>query len=178
MLAEEAIATLPTVRTKVVETPCGEYTGLELPPVSSVAVVSVVRAGDSLQEAVRRVMPGMAVGKILIQRDESSPEKKAKLIYVKLPPDIKERVVLLTDPMLATGGSAEQAIRVLVSNGVPEENIVFANVVSCPEGIRHLAESHPRVRIVTAAIDDGLNEHKYIVPGLGDYGDRYFGTEA
>ena len=84
--------------------------------------------------------------------------------------------MLLCDPMLATGGSASMAIRELVRAGVDEARIVFLCVVACPEGLRALAAAYPRVRVVCAAVDDGLNEHRFIVPGLGDFGDRYFGT--
>jgi uracil phosphoribosyltransferase len=100
-----------------------------------------------------------------------------QLFYVKLPADIANRTVLLVDPMLATGQSASLAIRELAARGVPEERILFLNVVACPEGLAVLAARHPAVRVVTAAVDEGLNAQKYIVPGLGDFGDRYFGTE-
>jgi uracil phosphoribosyltransferase len=137
-----------------------------------------VRAGDSLLRAVRKVVPGIAVGKVLIQRDESTKEKVPILIYEKLPKLLAEkRGVLLVDPMLATGGSACKAIDELVKAGVHPERIVFVNVVCCPEGLKRMAKAWPQVRIITAAVDEKLNGDKYIVPGLGDFGDRYFGTE-
>lgn len=176
LLAEEGLAELPGSRPKTVTTPCGAFAGVELAPARSVAAVSIVRAGDTLLEAVRRVAPAVSVGKILIQRDESTIEKVPRLMYVKLPGDIATRTVLLVDPMLATGQSAAAAIEVLLRRGVPEEKIVFLNVVASPEGLRLLGERHPRVKVVTGAIDEGLNSHKYIVPGLGDFGDRYHGT--
>lgn len=83
---------------------------------------------------------------------------------------------MLVDPMLATGGSAIKAVEVLLEAGVPEEKILFVNVVSCPEGLQALQKRFPRVRIITCAIDSHLNDQKYIVPGLGDYGDRYYST--
>ena len=101
-----------------------------------------------------------------------------QLMYDKLPPDIAKRPVLLLDPMLATGGSAVMACKVLVEKGVPAENIIFVNIVCVQEGIDALAKAYPAVRIVTSAIDPILNETKYIVPGLGDFGDRYFGTDG
>ena len=88
----------------------------------------------------------------------------------------REQTVLLLDPMLATGGSAGTAVRVLCERGVKPESIIFVNVVSCEEGLRALAAAYPQVKVVTGAIDPILNEKKYIVPGLGDFGDRYFGT--
>jgi uracil phosphoribosyltransferase len=166
LLAEEGLAHLPSVVSKTVQTPCGIYHGLALPPPSSVAVVSILRAGDALLEAARRAQPGVATGKILLQRDESDPAKRAKLYYVKLPLDIARRDVLLADPMLATGGSAIQAVEVLVGAGVRPEAIVFVNVVACPEGLAALAARWPQVTVVTAAVDSHLDENKYIVPGL------------
>jgi uracil phosphoribosyltransferase len=177
ILAEEALAEMPGVAPVTVTTPCGAYDGLRLPPPHTLAVVSIVRAGDTLLEAVRRVAPAVAIGKVLIQRDESTPDKVPRLFYSKLPADIALRTVLLVDPMLATGGSAEMAINELTRRGVPEASIVFANVVACPEGLARLARTHPGVKVVTTAIDERLNEHRYIVPGLGDYGDRYHATD-
>jgi len=164
---------LPATKRTVI-TPCGEFEGEDLPDASSVCAVSVVRAGDSLLEAVRAVWPAVSVGKILIQRDEETA--LPRLFYCKLPPNIASKHVLLLDPMLATGGSAVKAVEELVGAGVAPDRIVFANVVACPEGIAALQNAFPAVRIVTCAVDEGLNEKKYIVPGLGDYGDRYFGT--
>ena len=130
--------------------------------------------GGGLLEATRRCCLGIAVGKILIQRDEETA--LPTLFYSKLPPDIATRKVLLVDPMLATGGSAITAVKVLIDAGVPEENILFSNVVSCPEGLRAMFAKYPKIRMVTTAVDDGLDEKKYIVPGLGDFGDRYYST--
>ncbi len=127
--------------------------------------------------AVRSVLPASSVGKILIQRDETTEEKRAVLMYSKLPKNIATSQVLLLDPMLATGGSAASAIEVLRSAGVPEDRIIFINLLAAPEGIAFLKERAPAVKIVTAAIDSHLNSHKYIIPGLGDFGDRYFGTD-
>ena len=91
--------------------------------------------------------------------------------------DIANRYCLLLDPMLATGGSANKAIDVLIAKGVPEEHILFVNLICCPEGIENIMKTHPKMKIVTACIDQGLNEQKYIIPGLGDFGCRYFGTD-
>lgn len=178
LLAEEGLAHLPGVRARSVETPCGAFSGLEGVEDARITAVSIVRSGDILLEAVRKAAPGCSVGKILIQRDEASPLKEPRLIYAKLPAAVRDpnQVVLLVDPMLATGGSCSMAIRELVRLGVAEERIVFLNVVSCPEGLRVLAREHPQVLVITAAVDDGLNAQSYIVPGLGDFGDRYFGT--
>jgi len=176
ILGEEALARLPTVVPGMVETPCGFTKGLVASEGPPVCVVSIVRSGDILQEAVRTLQPGVSVGKILIQRDESKADKPAVLYYKKLPPNITESFVMLVDPMLATAGSALRAIRVLEDSGVEAKNILFLNLVCAPEGLRAMAEQYPHIQIITGAVDSHLDEHKYIVPGLGDYGDRYYGT--
>ena len=172
MLIEEALALLPSTPVTV-ETPCGPYTGCKLPEEHRICAVSILRAADCMLGEVRAMMPSVAVGKILIQRDEATA--LPQLMYSKLPPDVATRPVLLLDPMLATGGSAVAAVKVLVEAGVPPENIVFVNIVCVREGLAALAAAYPAVKVVTGAIDPILNEKKYIVPGLGDFGDRYFG---
>ena len=129
-----------------------------------------------MEQGLRDVAKGVRIGKILIQRNEETA--LPALMYTKLPPDVaSKKGVLLFDPMLATGGSAVTAVRILVERGVREENIVFCNVVCCDEGLAAMHVAYPAVRVVTGAIDPELNEKKYIVPGLGDFGDRYFGTD-
>jgi len=174
ILAEEGLARLPSVVPKVIETPCGKYNGVSAPEGHTICAVDIVRSGGILLEAVRKVMPELKTAKILIQRDEETA--LPKLFYSKLPPDISKLHVVLCDPMLATGGSALTAIQVLKEAGVKEDNIIFINVVSCPEGLRALAKKAPNVRIVTLGNDACLDEQKFIVPGLGDFGDRYYGT--
>jgi uracil phosphoribosyltransferase len=174
VLAEETIGELPQTPVTVY-TPCSPFNG-EIVNVDNLCAVSIIRAGDSLLECFRSCLPGISVGKILIQRDESKADKPAVMYYSKLPPDVGSKTIILCDPMLATGGSTIKAIESLLEKGVKEENIVFSNVVSCPEGLANLAKAHPLVRVVTACVDEGMNEDKYIVPGLGDYGDRYFNT--
>ena len=174
---QETIAEISTTPLTV-ETPCSiSYTGTTYDP-RSVVLVSIIRAGDSLLESFRRLLPGSSVGKILIQRDESKADKPAVQTYFKCPGDIAGRgkIVVLCDPMLASGGSACKAIQSLTEVGVLPENIVFANVICCPEGLRKMADAYPMIKIVTAAVDEGLNKDKFIVPGLGDYGDRFFNT--
>lgn len=176
ILGEEALARLPSVKEGKVLTPCGETDGLVDSGGRPVCVVSIVRSGDILQEAVRYLHPGVSVGKILIQRDESLPDKPAVLYYKKLPNNISDSFVLLVDPMLATAGSALRAISVLKESQVSTDNIMFLNLVCCPEGLQAMAAAYPEIKIITGAVDSHLNEDKYIVPGLGDYGDRYYGT--
>jgi uracil phosphoribosyltransferase len=174
LLLEEALGLLPSEEC-VVETPCGPYTGVRLPADADLCVVSILRAADCMLGVARALMPEVAVGKILIQRDEQTAQPK--LFYCKLPSDIARRPVILCDPMLATGGSAVMAIGVLIDAGVPPASIFFVCVLCCPEGLQAVARAYPTVRVVTSAIDPILNSHKYIVPGLGDFGDRYFGTD-
>ena len=177
ILAEEGLARVKGVKKVTIQTPCGSFDGLEPVPESRMCAVSIVRSGDILLEAVRSCAPKIKVGKILCQRDEEHPEKIAKLYYSKFPRDIASlEMVILVDPMLATGGSASLAIDTLLEAGVKEENIMFLNVVSCPEGLDHLSKNYPKIQIVTAAVDSHLNDDKYIVPGLGDFGDRYYST--
>merc|ERR1719159_1558269 len=177
ILAEEGLARLPTAKETEIPTPCGPYGGLAYgTDYSDLCTVSIVRSGDTLLEAVREIAKGTAVGHVLVQRDENDPEKKPVYFYHKLPPDVAHRTVLLVDPMLATGGSALAAIKCLIDAGVPESKIVFLNVVSCPEGVKKLHSMHPAITIVTAAMDPKLDDNKFIVPGLGDFGDRYYNT--
>jgi uracil phosphoribosyltransferase len=200
LLAEEALASCFSQHETTITTPCGECKGWiseldidyndhddddvvirrnktdQVVVVPKLTAVSIVRSGDALLETVRAIDPTIRVGKIVIQRDETSTDKHAVLIYEKLPPQMQ--FVLLCDPMLATGGSAIKALEVLTGepHNVPPRHIVFANMISCPEGLKALAATFPDVQIITAAIDSHLNKQKYIVPGLGDYGDRFFNT--
>ena len=172
LLIEEALNHLPT-QEKVITTPTGtSFTGSEF--VGKLCAVPIVRAGESMEKAVREVCRAIRIGKILIQRDEETAHPK--LIYHKLPNDISSRHVLLLDPMLATGGSACKAIEVLKDNGVPEEKIIFINLISAPAGIKTFQNYAPGVKIITGFTDPELDEKSYIVPGLGDFGDLYFGT--
>ncbi|KPV72129.1 uncharacterized protein RHOBADRAFT_55967 [Rhodotorula graminis WP1] len=164
LLVEEGLNHLPVLEK------CLEYNGVGFE--GKICGVSIMRAGESMEAGLRECCRAVRIGKILIQRDEETA--LAKLFYAKLPEDIADRYCLLLDPMLATGGSAIKAIEVLIDHGVPQERIIFLNLVSCPEGLRAMYDAYPQVKIVTAWVDEALNEQKYIVPGLGDFGDRYF----
>lgn len=137
----------------------------------AVVAVPILRAGLGLLEAVTDLLPDVHVGYAGLERDEETLQPTS--YYLKVP-DLAGRSVLLLDPMLATGGSAAFACTVLKEHGATDIQLVC--VVAAPEGVRRLAEQHPDVRVVTAALDTGLNEVGYIVPGLGDFGDRLFGT--
>ena len=173
LLIETGLDLLP-YETHAVRTPIGRtYEGLRI--AARVCGVSIARAGESMEAELRAVNPTVRIGKILIQRDKVT--KLPRLYYSALPTDIAERQVLLLDPMLATGGTALAAIQVLLGTGVPEENIVFVTLLAAPQGIATVHDRCPGVRIVTSAIEDGLTEDAYMTPGIGDFGDRYFGTE-
>ncbi|KAJ8612141.1 hypothetical protein CTAYLR_002453 [Chrysophaeum taylorii] len=180
LLAEEALASIVSDdEVSDVETPCGRarMSGGRHVDTSNMCVVDIMRSGAILMEAVRKLAPDIKTAKILIQRDEATA--LPCLMYSKLPPNIADyHHVLLCDPMLATGGSACAAIDVLKLAGVAPEKILFANVISCPEGLRRVAEHAQEVRILTTAVDDHLDERKFIIPGLGDFGDRYYGTSG
>lgn len=139
-------------------------------------LVPILRSGEALSEVGRLLTNDVVIASILIQRDETKPEKPAGLIYQKIPKDITEREIILLDPMLATGGSSITAIQVLEKAGVDPNCVKFVNLVSCPQGLEILQEKYPGIKVYTASMDPVLNEDKYIVPGLGDFGDRYYGT--
>jgi len=157
-----------------VQTPVGRtYSGLRL--TTDVCAVSIARAGNSLEAALRAVCPSMRIGQMLIQRDKVT--KLPRLYLSLLPPNIGDGHVLLLDPMLATGGTARAAIEVLLDAGVAEENIIFVSLIAVPEGLHAVLDNHPAVRVVTSAIDERLNENAYMLPGIGDFGDRFYGTD-
>ncbi|PFH55034.1 hypothetical protein XA68_10957 [Ophiocordyceps unilateralis] len=125
-----------------------------------------------MEQGLRDCCRSVRIGKILIQRDEDTSQPK--LFYDKLPQDIAHRWVLLLDPMFATGGSAIMAVQVLKARGVPEDRILFLNLIASPQGVSNFAKKFPRLKVVTSFIDQGLDEKNYIVPGLGDFGDRFY----
>ena len=160
------------VRDIEIDTPITKTTVKELAG-KKLAVVPILRAGLGMVEGMLTMIPAAKVGHIGLYRD---PETlKPVEYYCKLPADCEEREVFVTDPMLATGGSAEAAITMLKEKGV--KNIHFMCVIAAPEGVKALSEAHPDVDIYIGALDEHLNDHGYIVPGLGDAGDRIFGTK-
>ncbi|PWN92359.1 PRTase-like protein [Acaromyces ingoldii] len=170
LLVEEGLNHLPTLE-KTVNTPTGlPYTGVSFQ--GRICGVSILRAGEAMESGLRECCRSVRIGKILIQRDEETSQPK--LFYAKLPEDIADRWVLLLDPMLATGGSALQAIEVLIKHGVSPQRILFLNLVASPEGLDNVWRKFPDVRVISAWVDEGLDERNYIVPGLGDFGNRYW----
>jgi uracil phosphoribosyltransferase len=156
---------------KSIETPIEP---MEAPVLArDVSIVSILRAGLGMAEGLRELIPSAREGHIGLYRDPVT--KEAKEYFVKLPENPGR--VLLVDPMLATGGSAVHAVQILRNRGVPAEEIRFMVLVAAPEGLEVFAKAHPQVPVFTAALDSHLNDKAYIVPGLGDAGDRIFGTE-
>ena len=137
------------------------------------AVVPILRAGLGMVNGILALVPSAKVGHIGLYRDEETHEPHE--YYCKLPDPIEERTIVVTDPMLATGGSAVAALQMLKDKGV--KSIRFMCIIAAPEGVQRLKEAHPDVDIFIGALDEHLNEKKYIVPGLGDAGDRIFGTK-
>ena len=171
LMCYEATRNLPTVEVEV-ETPvavakCRMLAGKKL------AIVPVLRAGLGMVDSMVDLIPSAKIGHIGLYRDPETHQPVE--YYCKLPEDIGNRVTYVVDPMLATGGSAIAAIDFLKKHGC--KHIVMMNIIGCPEGVKAVNEAHPDVDIYLAACDERLNEHAYIVPGLGDAGDRIFGTK-
>ena len=171
LMCYEATRNLPMQEVEV-ETPvaiakCKMLAGKKL------AIVPVLRAGLGMVDSMVDLIPSAKIGHIGLYRDPET--HKPVEYYCKLPEDIENRVVFVVDPMLATGGSAVAAIDFLKKHGC--KNIIMLNVIGCPEGIKRVQEAHPDVEMYLAACDEKLNDHAYIVPGLGDAGDRIFGTK-
>ncbi|WP_278674473.1 uracil phosphoribosyltransferase [Acidaminococcus fermentans] len=169
LLLFEVTRDLP-IREVPVTTPIAETTGYEL-AISGITVVPILRAGLGFLDAVLDLVPEARVGHIGLTRDEETLQPIK--YYCKIPKD-KEAEIILIDPMLATGGSAAAALTMLKEEGY--KHFRFMCLVAAPEGVELVNKEHPDVPIYTAALDDHLNEHGYIVPGLGDAGDRVFGT--
>ena len=170
LLAAEATRDVPSSGTRVT-TPLGPADARRVS--GEVVVVPVLRAGLGMLDAVLELIPSARVGHIGLQRDEMTAV--ASQYYSKLPADLSQSFVLMIDPMLATGGSAVSALDLLRTAGARDVRMIC--IVAAPEGIALVEQHHPDVRIYTPAIDSGLNAHKFIVPGLGDFGDRLYGTQ-
>ena len=172
LLVFKVIETLPVVPHEI-ETPLIKYDGITF--AGSIDFVSVMRSGDALLETFIEHFPEASISKILVQRDETTAEPEFK--YMKLSSSLNENSrVVITEPMIATGGTLSIVIQLLKEKGVPEENITIASICTAPEGLLVLNNKFPKINVVMTVMDDRLDERKYIVPGLGDFGDRFFGT--
>jgi len=169
LLAAEALREVPSTSVTV-ETPLGPAPGWTISP--DIVVVPVLRAGLGMLDAVLELAPRARVGHIGLQRDERTAV--ASQYYAKLPANLASSFVLMIDPMLATGGSALAALDLLAQAGATSVRVVC--IVAAPEGIAAVARCHPEASIYTPAVDRGLDERNFIVPGLGDFGDRLYGT--
>lgn len=171
LLAYEVTRNLP-MTTKKIETP---ICPMDAPAIDGkkLALISILRAGNGLLDGILELIPAARVGFVGLYRDPVTLQPVQ--YYYKVPDHLDERISIVVDPMLATGNSSAAAVTLLKQSGA--RNIRFLCLLASPEGIRHMNEVHPDVQIVTASVDTHLNDHGYIVPGLGDAGDRMFGTK-
>ena len=171
LMCYEATRNLPTEEVEI-ETPVAKAK-VKMLAGKKLAIIPILRAGLGMVDSMVDMIPSAKIGHIGLYRDPDTLEPVE--YYCKLPADIEDRHVFLLDPMLATGGSASAAIALLKKKGV--KNIKCVNILAAPEGVQRINEDHPDVPVYCAALDDHLNDHGYIVPGLGDAGDRIFGTK-
>ncbi|WP_027090057.1 uracil phosphoribosyltransferase [Thomasclavelia saccharogumia] len=170
LMAYEVTRNVP-IRDKVIETPVCQMVGKEID--QQIVLVPILRAGIGLVDGFRDIIPTAKIGHIGMYRDEETliPHE----YYARFPSGLEDSLVIVVDPMLATGGSASMAIQNIKERGA--KNILLVCLVGAPEGVALIEKEHPDVNITLAALDEKLNEHGYIVPGLGDAGDRLFGTD-
>ncbi|GFY87253.1 uridine kinase-like 5 [Actinidia rufa] len=172
LVVEHGLGHLPFTEKQII-TPTGSvYSGVVF--CRRLCGVSIIRSGESMENALRACCKGIKIGKILIHGEGDNGRQ---LIYEKLPADISSRQVLLLDPVLASGSNAIKGISLLLSKGVPESNIIFLNLIAAPEGIHAVCKKFPKLKIVTSEIDMSLNKDLRVIPGMGEFGDRYFGTD-
>jgi len=172
LMGYEVTRHLPTISYEV-ETPLARLQATMIED-EKVAVVPILRAGLVMADGLMDLLPTARIGHIGLYRDH---ETKRPVEYMVKVPLTHSRTFILVDPMLATGYSAVYAVDILNQRGIEDHNILFLSLVAAPEGVKVFSEAHPNVRVYTAALDEKLDENAYIVPGLGDAGDRLFGTE-
>ena len=171
LMGYEITRNLP-LTTRHIDTPMGP---MDAPVIAGrkLAVVPVLRAGVGMSDGLLELIPSARVGHIGVYRDE----QHRPVEYLVRLPDVEERTFILCDPMVATGYSAVHALDVMKKRGVPDEHIIFVALVAAPEGVEVFQQAHPGVKLFVASLDSHLNENAYIIPGLGDAGDRLFGTK-
>ncbi len=159
------------------ESPLGLYkTFLNPNKFSDYIAISILRSGNSMTDEILNLAPEISIGTVMIQRDENTEQKLPIFFFEKLPAKLENKKILVLDPMLATGGSATATINILIHRGVKPSDITFVNIISCEEGLHNLFKRFPGINIITALVDPYLLPNKYIAPGIGDFGDRYYGT--
>lgn len=194
LVVEAGLGHLPFAEHTVITPTGSQYVGVNF--AKKLCGVSIIRSGESMENALRACCKGIKIGKILVHRHQPTPKHQLanghtpgkcrgtckvgdtvveqELIYEKLPGDIAKRHVLLMDPILATGNSAARAIQVLLSKGVEEGKILFLSLIAAPEGIHRICAAFPRVKVITSEIDEGIGAEFQVIPGVGEFGDRYF----
>jgi len=170
LVVETALGVLPFDE-KTVSTPTGEpYLGVSF--TRKVCGVSIIRSGEAMENSLRACIAGIAIGKVLI-------DEQGEVVYAQLPGDVSERFVLLMDPMIATGRSIAGTLEHLIKDRkIDEAKIHVLSLIAAPEGIHRICTAHPRLKVITSEIDCGLDNDSKVMPGIGDFGDRYFGTSA
>ncbi len=158
---------------KTVETPLATTEGKQI--ANDLVIIPILRAGLAMLPSFLRFYPDASVGFFGMRRDEET--KRPHLYYENLPKLTSNKNVIIVDPMIATGGSGILALKKLLEYDVPEENIIYVGIVAAPEGIANVKKVVPKAKLVVGHVDDHLNDEAFIVPGIGDFGDRYFGTE-
>ncbi|DBA91951.1 TPA: Uridine kinase-like protein 1, chloroplastic, variant 2 [Trebouxia sp. C0005] len=171
LVVEAGLGFLPFTELTVTTPTGSQYCGVDF--AKSLCGVSIIRSGESMENALRACCKGIKIGKILVHRVRDQLVEQ-ELIYEKLPKDIASRHVLLMDPILATGNSAARAIQVLLDKGVDEGKILFLSLIAAPEGVHKICGQYPRVKVVTTEIDEGIAPDFQVIPGVGEFGDRYF----
>jgi uracil phosphoribosyltransferase len=172
LLALEAESIIETKKISV-ETPITKTTGLKIG--KNIILIPILRSGLALLPAFIEQFPNSAVGVVGMKRDEKTAIPH--LYYKNIPKISKTDQVIILDPMIATGGSGTDTIKIITEMGVDQKQIIFVGVIAAPEGIKVMSKTYPDIKIIVAITDEGLTSKKFITPGLGDFGDRFFGTE-
>jgi len=172
ILAHETMSHIETEKIEI-ETPIEKTYGIKIKP--SIILVPILRSGITMVSPFLYYFKNAKVGVVGLKRNEKTAQ--AHLYYNNIPPAKKDDKIIILDPMIATGGTGIETLKILKNKGVEEKNIIFTSIISSKEGINIILSEFPNIKIITAETDEILNQNKFIVPGLGDFGDRYFGTE-
>jgi len=172
LLAHEASMYIETKEINI-QTPLTNTTGIAFK--QSIVLVPILRSGITMLSSFLYYFQDAKIGVVGLKRDEKTAQ--AHLYYNNMPIMEKNSQVIILDPMIATGGTGIETLKILRSKGIEEKNIIYTSIICAPEGIKKIMDEFPKIRILTAGIDTKLNKEKFIVPGLGDFGDRYFGTK-